>query len=132
MPEKYRREIEDLLSQIEGQNERVEPKRPRSSRAPFKAMFRFFAGKGWSITPGRIIFASVVLLLIALLFHSSMPGLLAPLIGWGAVVIFILGYALFFINSSGSYEKMWRGQPIEQPQPPTNLWEKLRRKLQRR
>ncbi len=131
MPEKYRREIEDLLSQIEGQHETVEPKRPRSSRAPFKAMLRFFAGKGWSITPGRIMLASVALLLIALLFSSSMPGLLAPLIGWGAVVIFVLGYALFFINPSGSYEKMWRGQPIDEP-PPANLWEKLRRKLQRR
>ena len=131
MPEKYRREIEDLLSQIEGQYETVQPKRPRARRSPFKATFRFFAGKGWSITPGRIMFASVALLLIALLFNSSMPGLLAPLIGWGAVVIFILGYALFFINPSGSYERRWRGQVIDEP-PPANLWEKLRRKLQRR
>ena len=131
MSEKYRREIEDLLSQIEGQYETVEPKKPRASRGLFKAVFRFFAGKGWSITPGRIIFASVALLLTALLFSSSMPGILAPLIGWGAVVIFILGYALFFINPSGSYEKRWRGQPIDEP-PPANLWEKLRKKLQRR
>ena len=131
MPEKYRREIEDLLSQIEGQYETVEPKKPRASRGPFKAIFRSVAGKGWSITPGRIILASVVLLLIALLFNSSMPGILAPLIGWGAVVIFILGYSLFFINPGGSYEKRWRGQPIDEP-PPANLWEKLRRKLQRR
>ncbi len=131
MPEKYRREIEDLLSQIEGQYETVQPKRPRARRSPFKATLRFFAGKGWSITPGRIMFASVALLLIALLFNSSMPGLLAPLIGWGAVVIFILGYALFFINPSGSYERRWRGQVIDEP-PPANLWEKLRRKLQRR
>ena len=131
MPEKYRREIEDLLSQIEGQHETVELKKPSSSRGLFKAIIRFFGGKGWSITPGRIMMASVALLLIALLFSSSMPGLLAPLIGWGAVVIFILGYALFFINPSGSYEKMWRGQPIDEP-PPANLWEKLRRKLQRR
>ena len=127
MSEKYQREIEDILGHIEDPAQRkAGPRRTGLFRMFLNAFGRFLGGKGWNLSPGRIMLGSLSILLVALLFSASMPGVLGAALAWGAVILFILGYALFFINPSSSYEKRWRGQAIETP--PT-LWERFLRRV---
>ena len=113
MSERYQREIEEILGQINGEPQHTaRPKKRGFGRAVIAAIGRFLGGRGWNLSPGRIMVGSLVLLLLAALFRASMPGLVAP-IAWAAVIVFILGYALFFINPHPSNEKRWRGRLIE-------------------
>ena len=124
MSERYQQEIEDLLQQIEGPpSQGRSGKKPSLRRALFRLIGRFLGGSGWNLSPGRIMVGSIALLLVALLIKGNLPGVAGPLLAWGAVALFILGYALFFINPNQSYEKRWRGQPIAKP---PSLWERLR------
>ncbi len=130
MSERYRQEIEDLLEQIEElPPQEGSSKRPSLRRALFALIGRFLGGRGWNLSPGRIMVASIALLLVALLIKGNLPGLAGPLLAWGAVALFILGYALFFINPSQAYEKRWRGQTIEKP---PSLWDRLLRRVKNR
>ena len=127
MSEKYQREIEDILGQIEGPAQRKARSRKTGLfRMMLNAFGRFLGGKGWNLSPGRIMLGSLSILLVVLLFGAGMPGILGAALAWGAVILFILGYALFFINPSSAYEKRWRGQAIETP--PT-LWEQVIRRI---
>lgn len=74
-----------------------------------------------SISPGRVMLGAFVLLLVALLFRSQMPGMASP-IAWAAVVLFIVGYALFFLNPRAPYEKRWRGRLVETSLPWWRRW----------
>lgn len=129
MSERYQREIEEILDKIEELPlGRAKAKRRGFPRAVLAAVGRFLGGRGWGLSPGRIMLGSLVLLLVALLFRTSMPGMVAP-IAWAAVVLFILGYALFFINPHTSYERRWRGQTVENT---PGRWERFRRWVRNR
>ncbi len=71
---------------------------------------------------------AVILLLMAWWFTTMLPGI-AGLVAWVAVILFILGYALFFINPRSTYEKRWRGEPLEQS--PSPWWARFRRRAKR-
>ena len=112
MSEKYQREIEEILGNVEDLRARSAKSKKRGFlRAIGPVIGGFLGGRGWRLSPGRIMLGSLVLLLVALLIKGSTPGLVAPLV-WTGVVLFILGYALFFINPP-PYEKRWRGHVIE-------------------
>ena len=113
MSERYQREIEEILDEVDGLPlNRAKPRKRSFMGTLSIGVSRFLGGRGWHLSPGRIMLGSLALLLIALLFKASMPGLVAPL-AWAAVILFILGYALFFINPRASDEKRWRGRVIE-------------------
>ncbi len=116
MPEKYQREIEEILGGIDGAQSH--DGKARKSQSKGNLVWRLLGGRGWGISPGKILLVSLVLLLTALLVKGSMPGLVAPVL-WTGIVLFILGYALLFINPP-SYEKRWRGRVVE----PTPGWRK--------
>ena len=127
MSAKYQREIEEILNKIEEPLlHRAQGKKQSYTRAALGGIGQFLGGRSWNLSPGRIMVSSVLLLLVALLFKASMPGFLGPAIAWGAIVLFILGYALFFIKPGSPYEKRWRGQPIETS---PRWWERLLRKF---
>ncbi len=116
MSERYQREIEDLLGSIEGVSVRVpKPKRRGLTRRLFSALGRSLGGRVWSFSPERIMLTGGILLLVALLFKASLPGFVVPILLWTAVIVFILGYALVFVNTSDTYEMRWRGRPVERP-----------------
>ncbi len=113
MSERYQREIEEILGNVEDlRSHRAKSKERGFLRAAGSAAGRFLGGRSWRLSPGRIMLGSLVLLLVALLVKGSTPGLVAPIV-WTGVVLFILGYALFFVNNPPSYEKRWRGRVIE-------------------
>ncbi len=112
MPEKYQREIEEILSNVQDlRSHRANRERRGFLQACGVVLGRLVGGRNWRLSPGRIMLGSLAILLVALMLKSSMPGLVAPIV-WTGIVLFILGYALFFINPP-SYEKRWRGNVIE-------------------
>ena len=118
MPEKYQREIEEILGQVSNFTQQRPRRRNRSlSQILSSGIGRFLGGSRWGISPGRIMLGALILLLLLWWFRTSLPGLVGPL-AWAAVILFILGYAFFFISPRATYEKRWRGRPVE----PTVPW----------
>ena len=127
MKERYRREIEDILTNIDVGNDENSLPACEKSEVASEAEPRFLSQAIKTIRPGKIILSSLILLLIALLLGPSFPSFLGSLMAWAAVVIFILGYALIFIKPDKKYEKRWRGDPIDEPE--IGFLERLRRKF---
>jgi hypothetical protein len=67
---------------------------------------------------------AVCLLLSALLVRAVVPGIAGPL-AWAGLLLFVLGYATFFVRPRG-VEKRWRGQSIEEPR--RSWWDRIRKK----
>ena len=132
-PEQYRTEIEEILrkADIEG----PAPIRPKKSSF-FSLLMQYvrqsLEGKAWSITPGRIVLVAVSLLLVAAITRVVVPGFFGPL-AWAGLLIFIIGYAMFFIKPLKGPERRWRGQPLDDaPQGPKATWiDRIRRRLGR-
>jgi hypothetical protein len=126
MSQRYQKEIEDILRQA---GDLGSGGRPRGPRGGFLwLVWRYIrgsiGGKHWSITPGRVMLIAVSLLLSALIMQAAIPGLVGPL-AWGGLILFIVGYAMFFIRPR-RVEKRWRGQPIDDSG--ESWWARFRRK----
>ncbi len=128
MSERYKREIEDILNEAGD----LAPA-PRSGllRQLWTQAARSVSGKPWSISPGRVMIAAIALLVAAVLLRPAIPGATGAML-WAALLLFILGYALFFVRPSKmgpskSGEKRWRGQPIKYGQ--NSWWDRLRRRV---
>jgi uncharacterized membrane protein len=79
------------------------------------------------ISAGKLMLASLVLLLLALILGAA--GLASPVILVVAgLVLFVIAYALFFVRptSTAGYKKRWRGRLIEDDLP---LWDRFKRWL---
>lgn len=125
MPERYQREIEEILKQS-GDLGSNEPKRSDQQsiwRLMLRSLGRFLGGRTWSISPGRVMLAAVVLLLLAFVLRFSASGLVAPL-AWAGLLLFIVGYAMFFLRPP-RIEKRWRGRSMEED----SWWDRFRKKL---
>ena len=126
MPDRYQREIEDILRQAGDLG--PGPRSARRRRGLLALIWRYFgqapSGNAWGITPGRVMLAAVAVLLLALVAGSMTSGV-APLLGFAGLLLFIVGYAMFFIKPPKA-EKRWRGQPIEYG---SSWWSRLRKRL---
>ena len=126
MSNKYMKEIEEILKRADA----VMPK--DSSRATKKGttrsatqLGRFTIG-GFKISAGKVMLASLALLLLAAILGAMGVGNVVLLVAAG-LVLFVIGYALFFVRPGNySYEKRWRGRVIEDQ--PT-MWERVKRWL---
>lgn len=130
-PEQYKAEIEEILRKAD--LDAPTPIRPK--KASFFNLLAQYArqsleGKAWSITPGRIVLVAVSLLLVAALTRVIVPGFFGPL-AWAGLLVFIIGYAMFFIKPPKAPEPRWRGQPLDdEPRgPKIGLIGRIRRKL---
>ena len=126
MPDRYQREIEDILQQAGDLG--TDPHSGRRRGGLLALVWRYFgqapSGNVWGITPGRVMLAAVAVLLLALVAGSMTSGV-APLLGFAGLLLFIVGYAMFFIKPPKA-EKRWRGQPIEYG---SSWWSRLRKRL---
>jgi len=113
MSDKYQREIEEILQQAGGIG-------PDESRGPmggflwlvWSQLVHSVGGKVWSLRPGRVMLLAMALLFLALTTYAFGLGV-AGLLGWTGLVLFIVGYAMFFIRLPKTEPKRWRGQPID-------------------
>ena len=127
MSERYKKEIEDILRQAGELGSGGRRQRPGRSipRLIWFQLTESIGGKGWSVSPGRVMLIAVGLLLSALIFGSFVPGLVGVL-AWSGLILLIVGYAMFFIRRKGP-EKRWRGRRVDDGE--DSWWERLRRKI---
>ena len=123
MPEKYREEIEEILERAEkaSPSKAKEPeKRPQEAvKAPKRKPAQpqpVNTERHWpSLSASKIAVLGLVLLLV---------GFWASVLIWVGLGLLVLAYLLFFVQPrSNSYERRWRGQPLEQA--PRSPWERL-------
>lgn len=123
MPEKYQQEIEEILDQVSSLPRRRQAPRKRGLlRILLLGLGRSLVGHVCGFSPGRIMLGAFILLLLAWWIKSSLPGLVGPML-WAVLLLFILGYAFFFISPRTTYEKRWRGHLVETTVP---WWKRLR------
>ena len=127
MSEPYKREIEEILKQAGELGPKGKLGRSQGSllRLVWLHAVRSLGGKAWSITPGRVMLTALVLIISALLVGAFGLGF-AGLLGWAGLVLFIIGYAMFFIRPT-PVEKRWRGEVIDDSD--DSWWGRLRRRI---
>ncbi len=114
MPEKYEREIEELLRQM-GDLAQQEGWRTRLRRR-WGRIAGYFHTRTHSLdrilTPGNIIKASLLLLVASFLLRAFVPRLsvYAYLIG---LVLLVVGIAAFVLSERSAPEHRWRGRIID-------------------
>ena len=114
MSERYQREIEEILNQA-GESVPADGSKKDRGVPLIPPFFRKGRGTGGRVrfSSGRLMFIGLALLLSAILVSAMFPGLLGPIV-WLSLIMFILGYVLFFARPSSGPEKRWRGRVIEQ------------------
>ena len=126
MSNKYQREIEEILQKAGD----LGPTRggrgtPRQSlpRLVWLYVKHSLGGKLWSLSPGRVMLFGLVLLLSTLVVRPFVHwgGYLA----WAGLLISIVGYGMVLARPP-KQEKLWRGQPMEDPG--ESFWDRLRRR----
>ena len=125
MSERYKREIEEILRQAGelGSGKGRSGRRQSLLGLVWQHVAQSVGGKAWSVTPGRVMLVAVALFLLAVIAGSFTSGLATPL-GFAGLILFIVGYAMFFIRPRQP-EKRWRGQPIDYDD---SWWSRFRRK----
>jgi len=98
MPEKYEREIEEILAKSS-----KESKKARPSKSFLNILFRYLNQsvriRNFKISPGRIMLVGLCLLLLALII-STFASTWTSFFAWIGLLLLILGYFLFFLNLS--------------------------------
>ena len=112
MPEKYEREIEEILAKSS-----KDSKRSNANKSLLNMLFKYLnqsvSVRNFKISPGRIMLVGICLLLLSLIIRTFAPTW-TSFFAWTGLLILILGYFLFFLGSKNSSpEKRWRGRPIE-------------------
>lgn len=125
MSDRYEREIEEILRQAgdTGLDNDKEYRRRRLLPLVLDVAYRSLKGRPWTLTSGRVLLIALGVLVLAAILSSVTNGL-GPILGLVGLVIFIVGYAMFFIKPPRP-EKRWRGQPIEYETP---WWTRFLRK----
>ena len=129
MPQRYQREIEEILQQAGDLGADEAPKRrPRMgfARLVWDYFKQSIGGSALSITPGRVMLAAVLILLAALVLNVATPFGLVGLLAWIGFILFIVGYAMFFIKPR-PVEKRWRGNVIQYED--ESLWNRIRKRF---
>ncbi len=134
MPEKYKDEIEEILrkageaapSQSTKESERHPEDRPLESRdtkisprAPTPE--HRTSPRRPTITPGKLMLAGVITLVIGIKFW--------PLI-WVGLALLVGAYLMYFVTPrSLNHEKRWRGRSVEDA--PSSYWDQFKRWLRK-
>lgn len=134
MSEQYQKEIEEILEKA-GETP-VTPVERLPRPGLWRLLRQYFrqsmGGRGWSISPGRLMLTAISLLMAALVLRLFMPAVVVPL-ALAGLILFLVAYGMFFVNPRKGSEKKWRGQLIDEPSQNalTTLWERFRRRLKK-
>ncbi len=133
-PDQYQSEIEEILRKADLDAPiPIRPKKPSFFNLTKKYVRQSLEGKAWSITPGRIVLVAVSLILLAAITRMIVPIAFGPL-AWAGLLLFIIGYGMFFVKPPKDPEQRWRGQSLEDPKTPgpmTNFVDRICRKFKR-
>ena len=112
MPERFQREIEEILEHSED-SPKDSPRQPgKKAKGPSGRGGMFSGWLGDVLAPSRLFMASGGLLLTALVLNVAGAGL-AGLLFWLGLVLFIVAYAIYFVRSEKGPERRWRGRVVE-------------------
>lgn len=134
MSNRYQREIEEILKKSGELSETIPEPKPKLGfwRLVWLNVKKSLGGKPLSVSPGRVMLTAVSLLLVAL-FIRSIGGGIAGAIALVGLLLFIIGYGMFFVQPRSKRPdgeiKKWRGQPIEYESDESSLWDRLRRRF---
>ena len=110
MPDRFVREIEEILKETEDSGSLDSRKDP--SKKDFGSNDSMGKPAGF-LRSSNMMLAGIAFLLIAALMRQIFPGMVQLLL-WTGIAMFIGAYFLFFIKpSSNKYQKKWRGQVID-------------------
>ena len=130
MPEKYQDEIEEILrragevsrSETSKEQEKASEDRPtrmRRSSSPTHSPGPDTSRRWPSFSPGKLMLAGLIVILVG---FFTFWGLI-----WVGLAMLAVAYLLYFVSPrSISFEKRWRGRPVEERRTP---WQKLKRWL---
>ena len=130
MAQRYQREIEEILQQVneKGASSKspsgLSPAQRRVPRRPGRNSGGLAARLAGFPSPGRFLLAGIALLVAALVLRSTIPGIAGPMT-WAGVGLFITAYILFFTRARRPMERRWRGRSMEDASP-TRFLERLR------
>lgn len=123
MSQRYQREIEEILQQAGdlstshgqgGSPPATKVPRSRPESPGFIAqVWQHIKSSVRGGPAGKVMLGAILVLLAALVMNAMAPGLgLVGPLAWGGLILFIVGYAMFFIKPK-KVEQRWRGQPLE-------------------
>ncbi len=134
MPERYQREIEEILGKVNEEASEGEPGRPQrgqrsSRRSGATAPPRRPRRPALSFSPGGLFRVGLALLASAFvlnLLDASIlgVGVAAPL-AYAGVALWVTAYVLYFTRPRRTIERRWRGQVIDEPLkegPVSRMW----------
>ena len=113
MPDKYEKEIEDLLENLGEEPSSVSHQSPNlpgsdDSKLMTSLPKQSYVKSSGRITPIKLVIVGIITFIVGWLWFR-------PLI-WVSLSLFVLSYLLVFKKtgtSTGRYEKKWRGKVIE-------------------
>lgn len=134
MPDKFIREIEEILKESErsGKGEVANEQEGRSKTSGLLSKFSRL-GSFISISPNKVVVAGIILIILSFILYNAfnylfVQGIAILLPIWAGLVLFVIVYGLLFVRPGFQYEKRWRGRLVDDGIPPST-WERFRRWL---
>ena len=133
MPDKFMREIEEIIERVERDGSGKESESSSVSATNISKLKRIAPGffslaRFGSISPSKVMLAGIFLLLLAVVVSPFIHGTVTLLV-WAGLLLFVIAYGLFFMRPSGiHYEKRWRGQIVEDRHF-NSLWQTIKRRF---
>ena len=121
MSERFQREIEEVLNNSLGRSESSEKPDSHAGSRPNDSSHGDQHSFGWLrgfLVPSRLFITSGGLLLTALILNVAEAGL-SGIIFWFGLLLFVFGYAIYFIRSENMPERRWRGKLVDYGSHPT-------------
>lgn len=131
MPDNIEREVEEILRKLD----KFVPEEGRLARARRRAwqatsdLLHTLRVRLSRISPGQVMLASLILVVVAFFFRSASP-VLARWVIIGGLILFFTAFVLPLLGGRSRNERRWRGQVIDLSEP--SLGSRLRHWLQRR
>ena len=131
MSDKIEREVEEILRKLD----KFVPEESRLARARRRlrqaasGLLHSLRVRLSRISPGQVMLASLILVVVAFFFRSASP-VLARWVIIGGLILFCTAFVLSLLGGRSRYERRWRGQVIDLSEP--SLGSRLRSWLQRR
>lgn len=119
MPDKFEREIEDILSKLEAFPNPGPAHRARAAiSGPIAAVHRRIAARLTGISIGQIMLTGIVMILVGYLFRTALLGFSYYVIVTGLILFF----GAFFLSLLGAGRSRGRGQPYWRGRPAQSFY----------